>query len=99
MYIYAVIYKSQLVKNPPAMWDTWARSWVSKIPWRREQLSTPALLPGEFHGLHSMDCIIHGVAKSQTQLSDFHIIYIDLRITKPTINTNTQKRKGTPKQI
>ena len=23
-----------------------------------------------------MDCIVHGVAKSQTQLSDFHFIYI-----------------------
>ena len=24
--------------------------WVRKIPWRREWLSTPAFLPGEFHG-------------------------------------------------
>ena len=24
--------------------------WVGKIPWRREWLPTPALLPGEFHG-------------------------------------------------
>ena len=24
--------------------------WVGKIPWRREQLPTPVLLPGEFHG-------------------------------------------------
>ena len=24
--------------------------WVRKIPWRREQLPTPVLLPGEFHG-------------------------------------------------
>ena len=26
--------------------------------------------PGEFHGLYS--CIVHGVAKSRTQLSDFY---------------------------
>ena len=97
MYIYAVIYKFQLVKNPPAMWETWVRSWVGKIPWKREQLPTPVFLPGEFHGLHSMDCIIHGVAKSNTQLSDFHITYINLRITKSIMNTNTQKRKGTSK--
>ena len=24
--------------------------WVRKIPWRREWLSTPVFLPGEFHG-------------------------------------------------
>ena len=97
MYIYAVIHKFQLVKNPPAMWETWVRSWVGKIPWKREQLPTPVFLPGEFHGLHSMDCIIYGVAKSNTQLSDFHITYINLRITKSIMNTNTQKRKGTSK--
>ena len=25
----------QMVKNPPAMWDTWVRSWVGKIPRRK----------------------------------------------------------------
>ena len=40
---------AQLVKNPPAMWETW----VGKIPWRRERLPTPVLWPGEFHGLYS----------------------------------------------
>ena len=25
----------QMVKNPPAMRDTWVRSWVGKIPWRK----------------------------------------------------------------
>ena len=34
---------------------------------REERLSTPVFWPGEFHGLFS-----HGVAKSWTQLSDFH---------------------------
>ena len=42
---------AQLVKNPPAMRETWVR----KIPWRRERLPTP-----------------DGVAKSWTQLNDFH---------------------------
>ena len=40
---------AQLVKNLPAMRETW----VGKIPWRREGLSTPAFWPGEFHGLYS----------------------------------------------
>ena len=23
---------AQMVKNPPAMWETWVQSWVGKIP-------------------------------------------------------------------
>ena len=44
---------AQLVKNPPAMWETWFDPWVEKIPWRRERLPTPEFWPGEFHGLYS----------------------------------------------
>ena len=40
---------AQLVKNPPAMQETW----IGKIPWRRERLSIPVFWPGEFHGLYS----------------------------------------------
>ena len=43
---------AQLVKNPPAVRETWIQSWVGKIPWRREELPTPVLWPGEFHGLY-----------------------------------------------
>ena len=58
---------AQLIKIPPAMRETWVRSGVGKIPWIREGLPTPVFWPGEFQ-----DCIAHGVAKSQTGLSDFH---------------------------
>ena len=44
---------AQLVKNLPPMWETWDDPWVGKMPWRRERLLTPALWPGEFHGLYS----------------------------------------------
>ena len=49
--------------------------WVGKIPRRRERLPTPVFWPGEFHG---SVCIVHGVTKSQTGLSNFHfyIAYI-----------------------
>ena len=43
----------QVVKNPPAMLETWVQSLGWKIPWRREQLPTPVFWPGEFHGLYS----------------------------------------------
>ena len=44
---------AQLVKNPPAMLETQFDPRVGKIPWRREQLPTPVLRPGEVHGLCS----------------------------------------------
>ena len=43
---------AQLVKNSPAMQETWLNPWVGKIPWRREKLPTPVFWPGEFHGLY-----------------------------------------------
>jgi len=52
----------QLVKNPPAMQENWFDTWVGKIPWRSWKDS-----PLQYSGLeNSMDCIVHGVAKSQT---------------------------------
>ena len=42
---------AQLVKNLPAMLETWVRSLGWKDPWRREHLCTPVFRPGEFHGL------------------------------------------------
>ena len=35
---------TQLVKNPPAMQETWFNSWVGKILWRRDRLPTPVFL-------------------------------------------------------
>ena len=37
------------------MWETWVRSWVGKIPWRRERLPTPVSLgfPGGSAGKES----------------------------------------------
>ena len=47
---------AQLVKNLPAMWETWVRSlgWEDPL----EMLPTPVFWAGEFH------CIVHGVAES-----------------------------------
>ena len=60
---------AQLVKNPPAMWQTWVGSlgWENLIPWRRVRLPTPVFWPGEFHGLYSP-----WIAKSQTRMDNFH---------------------------
>ena len=46
---------AQLVKNPPAIWENLPgfNTWVGKIPWRRDRLTTPVFWPGEFHELYS----------------------------------------------
>ena len=60
---------AQLVKNLPAMWETWVRS----LSWEDPLDKGKATYPFQYSGLeNSMDSIIHGVAKSQTRLSDFH---------------------------
>ena len=54
----------QIVKNLPAMQETVLDPWVRKIPWRREWLPTPALLPGQFHEQRSLTDYNHGITKS-----------------------------------
>ena len=44
---------AQLVKNLPAVQETWVQSLGWKIPWRRERLPTPVFWPGESHGQSS----------------------------------------------
>ena len=61
-----------MVKNLSAMQEAPFDPWVGKIPWRRKRQPTPVFLPGKSHGQRSL--IVHGVAKSQTQLSELIII-------------------------
>ena len=43
---------AQLVKNPPAMKETWVESLVWEDPLEKGK-ATPVFWPGEFHGLYS----------------------------------------------
>ena len=43
---------------------------LGRSPWRRKWQPTPVFMPGEFHGQRAWRGIVHGVTKSQTQLSD-----------------------------
>ena len=58
----------QLVKNLPAMWETWVPSLGWKGPLEKGKATDLQYSVLE----NSLDCIVHGVAKSQTKLSDFH---------------------------
>ena len=63
---------AQLVKNPPAMRKTWAQSLGQE-----DTLEKGKATHSQYSGLeNSMDCRVHGVTKSQTQLSDFHFTFI-----------------------
>ena len=63
---------AQLIKNPPAMHETWVRD-LSSVPWLGR--SPGEGYPFQYSGLeNSMDYTIHGVTKSQTRLSDFHFM-------------------------
>ena len=42
------------VTNLPEMQRPGFYPWVGKIPWRREWLYIPVLLPGKFHGQRSL---------------------------------------------
>ena len=43
-----------MVKNPPAMLETWFSPWVGTIPGRGEWEPTPVFLPGELLGQRSL---------------------------------------------
>ena len=44
---------AQMVKNPPAMRDTWVQSLSWEDLPEKGKATTPVFLPGEFHGLYS----------------------------------------------
>jgi len=74
IYIWASLV-AQLVKSLPAMLETW----VWSLGW--EDTLEKESYPLQYSGLeNSMDCIVHGVAKSWTRLSDYMCIYIYIYI-------------------
>ena len=64
MVLFTVLLVTQMVKNLPAVWETWVQSLGGKIPWRREWIPTPEFWPGEFHGQRSLEATVHGVTES-----------------------------------
>ena len=52
---------AQMVKNPPAMRETWVRSLGWEDPLEKGMAAHPCSSLE-----NSMDCVVHGVAKSRT---------------------------------
>ena len=62
---------AEMVKNPPAMWETCVQSLSWEDPLEKGMTT---------HFSNSMDCVVHGVAKSQTWLSDSHFVQWIFRV-------------------
>ena len=45
---------AQMLKNLPAVQETWVHPSGQKIPWRKASQPTPVFLPGESHGQRSL---------------------------------------------
>ena len=57
-----------MVKNLPAIQETWFQSLGLEEPLKKGKATR-----SKYSGLeNSMDYVVHGVAKSRTQLGDFH---------------------------
>ena len=88
---------AQLVKNSLQCWRPGFDPWVGKIsPEGRGY-------PLQYSGLeNSMDCIVHGVAKGQTWLSDFHFTSSGLRgntIPVPSLFSLSQGSPPSPRTL
>ena len=65
---------AQMVKCLSTMWETWVRSLGWEDSWKRKWQPTLVLLPWKSHGFswrRVVQATVHGVTKSQAQLSDF----------------------------
>ena len=66
---------AQLVRNPPAMWETWVQSLAWEDPLEKRITTHSSILAWR------IPWTIHLVAKSRTQLSDFHFTSLSRRTT------------------
>ena len=76
VFIYLLLWAylvAQLVKNLPAMWETWVC--IGKIPWRRAWQPSRVFLPGESPWTEEPGGgAVDGVTKNWTQLSTYIFI-------------------------
>ena len=79
---------SQMVKNLPAMQETQVQSLGQEDPLEGE---TPVSLPGKSLDRGAWRAAVHGVAKSQTRLSDQHFRFIILIAIKFIFDGNSKE--------
>ena len=62
---------AQMIKNPPAMQETWVRSLGWDNPLEKGKATHSSILAWR---------IVHGVAESWTRLSDFHFLSLSRKV-------------------
>ena len=79
---------AQLVKNPPAVRETWVQSLDWEDPLEKERLPTPVFWPREFHGLYSP------WGHKESDMTDFH--FQDKKLITKTGNSLWVQWLGLP---
>ena len=64
-----------MVKNLPAMMETWFSSRVKKIPWKSEWQPIPVFLPGEFHEQRSLAGYSPCGHKEALDTTDIYVLF------------------------
>ena len=70
--IYSASLVAHMVKHLPTMWKTRVQSLGQEDPLEKEMATTPVFLPVNPMDGGAWQATIHGVTKSQTQLSNFN---------------------------
>ena len=65
---------AELIKNLPAMWKTWVRSLGWEDPLEKGKATHSSILAWR------IPWTVHGVAKSQALLSNFHFYFLELSL-------------------
>ena len=79
-----------MVNKLPERQETWVRSLVGKIPWRRQWLPTPVLLPGESHDRGACHATVNAKECSNycTTVLISHVSKIMLKILQARLQQN-----------
>ena len=82
-----LLYHTVLVRNPPAMQETWVRALGWEDPLEKGKVPTPVFWLGEFHGPYSLWCHQESDTHEQLSLSlsycfKYHSFIIWLEIRK-----------------
>ena len=77
---------AQLVKNLPAMWETWVQDLGWEDPLEKGKATHSSILAWRIPWT-----VVHGVAKSWTILSDFHFHINIYQIDDPKLTTEKQR--------
>ena len=82
---------AQLVKKPPAMWETWAQSLSWEDPLEKEQLPSPVFWPGE-----SPLCIVRGGLK-ELDTTKLLSLFLNKKLRNERVEVeNVSKKKKNP---